>query len=252
MRETTVIGDIHGQSAVLQNLLRYLAPTLRSDSTVVMLGDYIDRGPDSCGVIEQLLELQSRLPGRFVALLGNHEEWMLETLRDFTRHSWLLGMKGLSTIESYSAGAAEELRNQMQHFGPRLFVERIKLPYELFFDAVPGSHLAFVQQLVRCYEDDRGFYSHAGLDPSRPLSDQDSRTLTWGRDYDLSDYRGKTVVYGHWNNMTQTDSGRLMPYVCGATIGIDSIAHGALTAVRLPSKEFLQVTGDRVDVFRHS
>ena len=246
MADTTVIGDIHGSSEALRSLLKKIIPGLGADSTIVTLGDYIDRGPDTRDVIDQLLNLRQHTPAKVVSLLGNHEDWMLRTMDDFTTHSWLLGMNGFSTIHSYSPDAAAEIRQRVEELGSRLYSERISLPYELFFDAVPDSHVQFFQGLRDCFEDANGFYSHAGFDPLTPLNKQKRRTLVWGDHSDFSLYSGKTVVYGHWNNTQSDDNGRRIPTRSGDTIGIDSIAHGVLTALHLPTQTILQA-GNELD-----
>ncbi|MCH1441205.1 MAG: metallophosphoesterase, partial [Rubripirellula sp.] len=80
------IGDIHGCKIALEHLLESIHPT--SDDTIVTLGDYIDRGPDSRGVIDRLIKLGGET--RHVGLMGNHEEMMLEVVKHQTPHEmWL-------------------------------------------------------------------------------------------------------------------------------------------------------------------
>ena len=78
-----------------------------------------------------------------VTLLGNHEDWMLKTMRDSTRHSWILGMEAFETIASYSVEAAVRLRQELERAGARLVTERVDIGYEVFFDVVPPEHLEF-------------------------------------------------------------------------------------------------------------
>ena len=66
--------------------------------TIVFLGDYIDRGPDSKGCVDAILGFQREVEAEVVCLLGNHEDWFLRTLRDHRCHSWLLGMEAFDTI----------------------------------------------------------------------------------------------------------------------------------------------------------
>ena len=107
---TVAIGDIHGQVKPLCDLLERVRPNIGAGDTVVFLGDYIDRGRDTKACIDAILEFTASVPADVVCLRGNHEAWMLETRDDYTRHSWLLGMKALTTIRSYSAEAAEATR----------------------------------------------------------------------------------------------------------------------------------------------
>lgn len=81
---TIVIGDIHGNIAALARLLRSIE--VSSGDTIVFLGDYIDRGRDARGCIEAILALRESSPAQVVCLQGNHEEWLLRTLTDYSRH----------------------------------------------------------------------------------------------------------------------------------------------------------------------
>ena len=76
---TFAIGDIHGDLAALNKLFTRL-PTLVADDTVVFLGDYVDRGPDSAGVIARIRELEATCPAKIVALRGNHEDAWLQVV----------------------------------------------------------------------------------------------------------------------------------------------------------------------------
>jgi serine/threonine protein phosphatase 1 len=97
-------------SAALSDLLNRLMPELSSDDWTVYLGDYIDRGPDPKGCIDQILGLHDTARGSAVALMGNHEDWLLKTCRNHTRHSWILGMEAFETIRRYSREAEHLLR----------------------------------------------------------------------------------------------------------------------------------------------
>src|SRR5277367_3997857 len=102
---TIAIGDVHGNYAALDDLLAKVLPEVQSSDTLVFLGDFIDRGSRSREVVERIVQVrrQSRIP--VVALMGNHEQWMLKSLHDPCSHSWLLGMGALDTIASYSPEA---------------------------------------------------------------------------------------------------------------------------------------------------
>lgn len=78
----------------LNDVLGQLRGDVTRSETVVFLGDYIDRGPDSRGCIDAILEFQHEVTAAVVCLRGNHEDWFLQTRRDYSRHSWLLGWDG--------------------------------------------------------------------------------------------------------------------------------------------------------------
>ena len=239
---TIAIGDIHGNLAALIEVLAQVHPEVSPGDAVVFLGDYIDRGPDSRGCIDAILEFRAGCVGQVVCLEGNHEDWMLRTRQDYSRHSWLLGMEAFDTIRSYSAEAERKLRDAMREAGLRMFLGKWELPYGAFFDAMPASHRAFFTGLARYFETPHCICSHAGLDPAVPaLADQTREALIWSKAEFQSQYSGGLpVVYGHWNNADVDASGWPRPRVIGNTIGIDTSAHGVLTAIRLPDRRLFQ------------
>jgi serine/threonine protein phosphatase 1 len=112
---------------VLSTIFSRLAGKILSEDTLVFLGDYIDRGTESKACIARVVDLQRSAPFNVVALLGNHEQWLLQTYRDPTRHSWLLGMEGLTTIRSYSVEAADALAAAIDQLGFRIVQDRLAL-----------------------------------------------------------------------------------------------------------------------------
>lgn len=239
---TVAIGDIHGELDALNDILARLKPELSPGDTVVFLGDYIDRGPRSRECIDRILDFSATTPADVVGLLGNHEEWLLRTIRDPTRHSWLLGMEAFATIESYSPEAAAALRAAAEQAGERLYLNPGPLPYEQFFDAMPPAHRAFLDGLRPYTETCDVVCVHGGVDArGGPPNQQSAQSLVWGtRDFQ-TEYEGPAwLVYGHWHNTTRDESGRCVPAVIGRTIGIDTIDHGVLTAVRFPDLRVFQ------------
>ncbi len=239
---TLAVGDIHGNRAALDDLLGRLRNGLSDHDTVVFLGDYIDRGPDSKGCIDSLLRFRADSPARVVTLIGNHEDWLLRTIADPHRHSWLIGMEAFATIASYSERAADVLRLAAEAAGPRLIGQEITLPYDEFLQAVPADHLAFFHDLRLFHRAEGACFVHGGLDPGvSSLEEQKPQALIWGGPGFPTEYRGAdTVVYGHWNNGRLDDAGWPSPAFEGATVGIDTIAHGVLTAFRLPDRQVFQ------------
>jgi serine/threonine protein phosphatase 1 len=240
---TIAIGDIHGNSAALQDLLTQLRHEIDPGDTVVFLGDYIDRGADSKGCVELAIEFTESHRGKTIALCGNHEEWLLRTLRDYGRHSWLLGMDGFTTIRSYSAEAERVVRAAAEDAGPRLYEGGVTLPYNLFVSAMPTTHRQFFEHLVWSHRDEHGFYVHAGIDPNARLDSQTIEAMTWGSHYGRfpDDYSGDDViVYGHRNNPSLDAAGWPHPRMGDRTIGLDTSHHGVVSAVRLPDRRVFQ------------
>ena len=239
---TVAVGDIHGNLAALVDLLGQLRTQLAEGDVVVFLGDYIDRGPDSRGCVDAILTFRDESRADVVCLRGNHEDWLLRTQQDYAHHSWLLGMDALDTVRSYSPDAERALREARREAGLRLFEGRCALPYGVFFDAVPVSHHAFFAQLKPYFQSDDCICTHAGLDPrATGLENQTLESLVWGHAAFQADYRGEpTVVYGHWNNADLDAYGWPTPRIAGNTIGIDTISHGVLTAIRMPDRYVFQ------------
>jgi len=240
---TVAIGDIHGNRLALEDLLEKVLPTLKPQDVLVFLGDTIDRGPDSRGCVERISRLKRENPHSVVTLLGNHEDWMLRSLRDPTRHSWILGMEAFETIASYAPDAAVSLRRELERAGIRLITERVRIPYEIFFDLLPPDHMAFFQNLKPFHRAEGVVCVHAGVEPEgRPLHSQDLEVLIWGPEGFPDGYIGReAIVYGHWDNATEDENGWPQPCIKeNHTFGIDTISKGVLTAIRLPDGKIFQ------------
>ena len=239
---TIVVGDVHGNSAALSDLLDQVIPKLTPDDCTVFLGDYIDRGPDAKACVDQILQFRDAAPGTVIALMGNHEDWLLRTYRDHTRHSWVLGMEAFETIRSYSQQAERLLRVELERAGPSLVTGRARIPYEIFFDQVPSRHLGFLGSLKSHWRTPDAVCVHGGIDPrGGDPEEQDTEDLLWGTDAFPSQYHGRDlIVYGHSNNAIVNRSGWPEPNLFGRTIGIDTISHGVLTAIHLPEGRVFQ------------
>lgn len=233
---TYVVGDIHGRRDLLEELLRCFRPTAADH--VVFLGDYIDRGPDSRGVIDLLREYRACSDATVVFLCGNHEYAMLQTLDDHTRHTWIVGMQGLATIRSYSATVAAKIEEAMHRAGPAMFTEKRQLPYQAFMSAMPPEHHEFFGELKYFKRTREAVCVHAGVsDTYTAVEAEDETTLVWGtRPMWWEDYRGPDLIaYGHWGNALPVAEGAV-PFTHGRTIGVDAAQSGCLLAVRLPDR----------------
>jgi len=239
---TIAIGDIHGNLRALEDLLNGISKEVGAEDTVVFLGDYIDRGPDSKGCIERIIAFQLDMKANVVPLLGNHEEWLLQTYRDYTRHSWLIGMEAFETIRSYSPSAAQRLKEEAEKLGPRLVFNHAALPYEIFFDVVPEEHIAFLNLLKTFYRTADAVCVHGGLNPDkRPVEEQRTEHLIWGTEGFPDLYKGDDLIlYGHADDPVLDQKGWPHPRVVGRTYGLDTISTGVLTALRLPDGAIFQ------------
>ena len=162
------IGDVHGCLNQLKTLLARVEPS--PSDQIIFLGDYVDRGPDSAGVITFLLDFATKFP-ETVFLRGNHEQMFLDYLRGEDPALFLLN-GGEQTLRSYR--------------------ERGMWP-------LPSPHYNFLASLSHYFESEHHIFVHAGLRPGTPLAGQSDLDLLWIRGEFLhSDYNwGKTIVFGH-------------------------------------------------------
>ena len=239
---TIAVGDVHGNLAALDDLLGQLRTVTSEGDVVVFLGDYIDRGPESKACVDAILALKHDVAAEVVCLRGNHEDWLLRTQRDYHHHSWLLGMEAFDTIRSYSLEAAQTLRDAVSNAGTSLYVGHCALPYEAFFDCVPKAHVEFFESLRWFYQGPDCVCTHGGVDPGvAGIDNQPSEALIWGVSGFPNRYDGPdTLVYGHWNNADLNADDWPLPKIVGRTIGIDTIAFGVLTAIRMPDRQVFQ------------
>jgi serine/threonine protein phosphatase 1 len=188
------IGDIHGRLDLLTDLLAQVAADAERHPAdqrrqLVFLGDYIDRGTESRGVVDALLR-----PGwpdfPRIFLMGNHEEAMLEFLDEQTDGVAWLTYGGLETLLSYGV-AIKRLPTS---------VESAAELREALRAAVPRGHVDFLRNCLLSHAEGNYVFVHAGVRPGRPLELQDRRDLLWIRDEFLrspSALSGKVVVHGH-------------------------------------------------------
>jgi serine/threonine protein phosphatase 1 len=197
------IGDIHGCSIAFDTLIAAVKP--QPNDKIITLGDYVDRGPDSKGVINRLMALHET--GRLTALRGNHELMMLQfrdraalpkALRHRKKSQWR-NMGGDATLASYSkSGKAGKLAD------------------------VPDKHWDFIDYVcVNWCETERHFFVHANAYPDLPLAEQPDYMLFWEKfGNPVPHLSGKTMVCGH----TSQKSG--VPLNLGHAICIDTRVYG--------------------------
>lgn len=226
------VGDVHGQLALLERLMARIredaARRTTQRSVLVFLGDYIDRGPDSAGVIDYLVH---KLPPDFEAhcLLGNHEHALLAFLEDpAALPQWLLN-GAAETLMSYGVEPPSEYDDEQAFARCR----------DTLAAAMPTLHRSFLEGLKLYVELGDYLFVHAGIRPGVPLDRQSRRDMLWIRNgfLDCDDDLCRIVVHGH----TPVQK----PEVRRNRFGIDTgaWAYGCLTALRLEgtSYKFLQV-----------
>jgi serine/threonine protein phosphatase 1 len=220
------IGDIHGR----HDLLIQLLSLIRQDSAgfsgrviMIYLGDFIDRGPQSREVIEELM--RNAQPNiEYVYLRGNHEQTMLDFLHNDTVGLAWLTYGGQATLASYNAVGDKEMPSQREDF---IAIQRQLLK------KLPHAHYQFLKNTSFSYSIGSYFFVHAGIDPDCPLSRQKPDDLLWIR----GEFTGSTksfekiIVHGH----TITDEPELLPNRIGIDTG--AYASGILTCLVLQADQ---------------
>lgn len=161
---TFAISDIHGQLIELESLLNYI--DCSPMDTIIFLGDYIDRGPDSRGVIEKLIYLQKNMTNVHF-LKGNHEDMAITSKVDSDARKLWMKHGGDATLESYSEG-------------------------------ITNDHWRFMYKLKKYIETDDSIFIHAGLDEQLAMNEQTNEKLLWKRlNSPIHHSSGKKIYCGH-------------------------------------------------------
>jgi serine/threonine protein phosphatase 1 len=219
------VGDIHGRLDLLEELIGRIeedeAERPSADTTLIFLGDLVNRGPDSCGVVERLLRLSRERPGtRF--LKGNHEQVLLRAVTgDPKAVRFLVRIGGRATLLSYGIPEAEY--DQLDY---------VELT-ERFAALVPQDHVEFLAGFDDWLAIGDYLFVHAGLRPGVAVEDQSPEDLRWIRS-EFLDHRssfGKIVVHGH----SISEEVEIRPNRIGIDTG--AYASGRLSAVGLEGSE---------------
>lgn len=204
------VGDIHGRADLLEQLQSQIAQDTAKHPDkalqLIYLGDYVDRGPQSREVLELLTKRQ--LPGvatRF--LLGNHDQVMLDFLREPLAGGYWFNLGGLATLVSYAVGDWTADPDDPAETAAALRA------------ALPPHHHAFLQglELSHCVGD--FFFVHAGIRPAIPIAQQQARDLIWIRERFLSYTKPHPFVVVHGHHVSATVE------LCSNRIGIDTGAY---------------------------
>ncbi len=202
------IGDIHGCNLALKALIEVIDP--QPGDTIVTLGDYVDYGPDSRSVIDQLIRLSRRC--HLIPLLGNHEEMLFQALEsDSALRSWL-DLGGDQTLLSY--------------------------PYD-GVNLIEPAHIEFIRGCLAYFETDDFIFAHANCDSDLPMDRQPSLKLMWeflDPDRQRPHASGKIVIVGH----TTQIGGEVLDLGHMLCIDTDCSRGGWLTALEVKSKQVIQ------------
>lgn len=221
MKRTLVFSDIHGELVLFDKLLQKVNYNSEQDQ-LILLGDYIDRGPNSKGVIERVIELKE---SGAIVLKGNHDDLLVKSAhRQLGALEYWERAGGLSTLKSYD-----------------VLIENMKIPDNTELK----KHVIFLENLDYYHECENYIFVHAGIEPGTRLSEQDSHTYMWIRELFYEVYNGdKTVVFGHTPvSLIRGNSDHDIYFGGNNIIGIDGAAAygGQLNCLELPSKRTFHV-----------
>jgi serine/threonine protein phosphatase 1 len=235
---TFAIGDIHGDLEALVLIFERM-PRLQPSDTVVFVGDYVDRGPQSAEVVHFVRTLASKSPAKVIALRGNHEDaWLRVIERGWPEFVVPEGNGCLATMRSFQGQPMDT---------PLRAKERETLLRGGFF---PKEIVEWMNALPHFYEDEHAIYVHAGLPLGpegflHPSHAPEPAALLWLRDENFfRGYRGKLVVFGHTATAflppelsTYTPEDPLDIWAGPCCVGLDTGAGkgGFLTALELPA-----------------
>lgn len=210
------VGDIHGRKDLLDKLLSNILADFAASKAqasfalsgrIVFLGDYVDRGPDSRGVISALVSLNAP-ELEIICLKGNHEAVMLSALEDTSTFRDWLRHGGGETLQSYGVTG-----------DPNAEPDVLEASRLAFRKKLPASHKTFLENLPASHERAPLFFVHAGVNPNKPLNMQDEDDFLWIREAFLSSRKPleAIIVHGH----TPQDE----PSWDGRRIGLDTGAY---------------------------
>ncbi len=229
-----VVGDLHGCLAAylhLESLILKDAETYPTQPTIILLGDIVDRGPQTAALIDHVLSRQ-RAGSRTICLMGNHEAMMLEFLANPDSNMSWLEFGGFETLASYGIDTGGLTRMSARKLA------------QLLSAHIPQNHITFLQNTLLGLQVGRFFLAHAGADCAKPLTSQPINALLWGSAGQIPP-QDLIMVHGHF----VVDE----PKVSARCVSIDTGAYmnGRLTCLRLlPTGQPAILTLTVGDVFK--
>lgn len=219
------IGDVHGRLDLLHELLSAIkkdAAEISKQTFIVYLGDYVDRGHDSRGIIDFFLN-NPMDEFEQIFLMGNHEEFMLRFMESPGPGAGWLEYGGMETLLSYGVSLQPGVMSE----------KKLSLAADGLREMVPQTHIDFLSGLKDSFELGDFFFCHAGIDPDRPLSKQKAEDLRWAREPFLSHTKSYSKIIVHGHSITER------PELHPNRISIDTGAYhsGQLTCLVLHGKE---------------
>lgn len=201
-----VIGDVHGSLNSLITLIEFISPT--GKDCIVFLGDYIDRGENSKGVLDYCIDLKEKY--NTVFLQGNHEDTFIKTLNNKDLFNYWLQYGGDRTLQSYSLAC--EYSSMLK---------------------IPKKYITFLSELAEYHETNNYLFSHAPLTAELPIECHTAELLMWPRHSLIKKHvSNKLTVYGH----TTQKNGNVFVNSAGWCVDTFACGEGWLTALALPEE----------------
>jgi serine/threonine protein phosphatase 1 len=219
-RRLFAVGDIHGCSTALRTLIDAIAP--RPEDTIIVLGDFIDYGPDARGVVERLMELRGQC--ELITIMGNHEEMLIAALDYPSELGYWLDCGGKPTLESYGYRPGGEL--------------------------IPADHARFIRGCRDYYETETHIFVHANYDHSLPMNRIGSTKLRWEfiePNRLCAPFSGKRVIVGH----TLQVNGEVLDLGFLVCLDTDCSRGGWLSALEVGTGRVIQTNQIGEVRFRH-
>ncbi len=215
MGRIIALGDIHGCSKTFKALLHKGIKLKKSDE-VFCLGDYIDRGPDSKGVVDLILDLRAK-GYKIHTIRGNHEQLMIDSETDEKENKIWLRNGGEKTLQSFSVNKFSELKTHYQNF---------------------------FKETKHYLEKDNFIFVHAGLDFSKADIFENKYAMLWTRDLWVSEEKlgGKIIIHGHTIKTLETiikQLGKNVINIDGGCVYNESPLYGNLVAIDLTNSKFI-------------
>jgi len=207
------IGDIHGCLNCLEKLIQAIEPN--ADDFYIFLGDYIDRGSDSKGVINFLMNFKKNYPSVFIK--GNHEEMIL-SIKDYPEYFvYWIDFGGLKTLKSYDAS---------------INLDGLK--------RIPASHWKFFETCIDYFESDKFIFSHALPNPQKKMEKQTDHELRWKKEInvEMGHMSRKKVIFGHVSQR----SGRILKLEHAVCIDTCVYGKGYLTGLDIKNGKLYQTS----------
>lgn len=213
MSKIYAIGDVHGCNSLLIKLLAAINP--QKHDTVIFLGDVIDRGEDSKGVLDTIIQYQSIC--QVILIQGNHEEMMLGAVQEKEYLKYWLKFGGIETLQSFDVVISQQGLRQ-----------------------IPCEYYKLLKSSLPYHETENFIFTHATPLPHLPINQQTDEGLRWrfippdGQERHIS---GKTIICGH----SAQKSGKVYHQDGLICIDTDAYGGGALTVLEVTTMQVYQV-----------